>query len=198
MSYILNGIRIWDMPSVRITSCEIYSGCTWICFDRGDSFPFISLHTLPYFDLSEVVFNQRWHRKALRTVLSLDAVAKQSPSRDHAQSQIIRPWLLSAATARYPVFQVDHIIVWRTCANLPPSSCDSNNRQDLSLETDSRYRSSGLNAIRVTVKLWPGRGCPTCLNVWASYSRITACSDDVALQAVAMRCRELDTPSVID
>ena len=89
----------------------------------------------------------------MRTVLSLDAVAKQSPSRDHAQSQIIRPWLLSAATAAYPVFR-ELTICWQgTHANPPPPSWDSNNRQVLSLETDRRYLSSGLNAMRVTVKL---------------------------------------------
>ena len=41
-------------------------------------------------------------RDHIFTVLSREAVAKTSPSVDHAQSQMIRPWDLSAATGVYP------------------------------------------------------------------------------------------------
>lgn len=50
--------------------------------------------------------------------------------------------------------------------------------------------SSGLKAILVTVNVCPASGCPTGLNVLVSYKRITACSDVVALHAVAINLRE--------
>jgi hypothetical protein len=68
------------------------------------------------------------------TVLSREAVANKPQSGDQAQSQIILAWLLSAATGTYP------------------SSWSSNSRQVLSLDTVTTSLSSGLNAMRVTVK----------------------------------------------
>ena len=43
----------------------------------------------------------------------------------------------------------------------PPPSWAANNLHDLSLDTDNTNRSSGLNAILVTVKECPSKGLPT-------------------------------------
>ena len=58
--------------------------------------------------------------------------------------------------------------------------------------------SSGLNAIRVTVRVWPASGCPTGCHVCVSYMRTTACSGVVALHAVATYCLLVDTARAID
>lgn len=116
-----------------------------------------------------------------RTDLSREAVAKSLPSGAQAQSQMIRPWLLSAAIATNPL-----------------SSCNSNSLHVRSRDTDSTSLSSGWNAMRVTVRTWPGNGCPNKRKVSASYTLTVAWSAEVALQAVAMNLRVLDTASEID
>ena len=86
------------------------------------------------------------------TVLSRDAVANTSPSCAHAQSHIIRAWDLSTAIGMKPVVKVVRILMI-TAINLaaPFSSFNSNSLQVRSRDTDKIYRSSGLNAILVTV-----------------------------------------------
>lgn len=84
------------------------------------------------------------------------------------------------------------------CAALPPSSCSRNSRQVRSRETERTCRSSGLNAMRVTVRLWPASGCPKGRQCVVSYTRITACSAEVALHAVATSRLEWETESVMD
>ena len=49
----------------------------------------------------------------------------------------------------------------RETENRPPLSWSSYSLQDLSLETESTSRSSGLNAMRVTVNVCPDNGSPT-------------------------------------
>ena len=80
----------------------------------------------------------------------------------------------------------------------PLPSPDSKSRHVLSRETESNSLSSGLNAMRVIVRLWPASGCPIDCQVCVSYTRTTACSGDVALHAVAMNCLSFETASEID
>jgi hypothetical protein len=93
------------------------------------------------------------------TVLSRDAVAKTFPSAAHAPSQIIRACDLSTAIGTYPTYEA-------TCQGpslrgffrnegirYGPDPSLLNRRQDLSRETVRTSWSSGLKAMRVTVRV---------------------------------------------
>ncbi len=81
---------------------------------------------------------------------------------------------------------------------LPPASFKEDSLHERSRETETTYLSSGLNATLVTVNVCPDNGVPNCCHLSVSYILTTACSGDVALQAVATNFRLVDTARVID
>jgi hypothetical protein len=120
------------------------------------------------------------------TVLSREAVANTSPSLLHEQSQIIRAWDLSAATGTYPIYtsHENHLNQLWPMSNIP-SSLFSNDLHVRSRLTVTIKLSSGLKAMRVTVRECPSSGEPNGWYVDVEYTRTTACCAEVALQAVA-------------
>ena len=103
--------------------------------------------------------------KDYSTVLSRDAVAKTFPSAAQAPSQIIRACDLSTAIGTYPThggYKSEALYRGLFSRNeeirYEPDSSLRNRRQDLSRETVRMSWSSGLKAMRVTVRVWPSSG----------------------------------------